>query len=138
MPYVNEDYNGHRSLAGGTALAAGAVNTTVAGTIVPTTAAGAAPTVTAVAASDTYGRFTLNPVTGGGAQAAGATSHVYFSTLYSQAPRSVMVTIINATVPATPVAQAAYATAITAAGFDITTPILTTANNYVVDYVVQP
>jgi hypothetical protein len=135
MPTLNEDANGHRTLGVGPALAAGAVSTTVAGTIVPTTAAGATPTVTLVAANDDHGRYVLSPVTGGGAQAAGATSHVFFSTLYRAAPRAV---IVNISDNAGPVWVGAVATTITAAGFDVSTPILTTAHTYTVDYVVLP
>lgn len=131
MPQVQEDANGHRLQSTAPALAAGAVGTTAAGTIVPTTAAGATPTVTNVAADDNGGRYTLNPVTGGGAQAAGATSHVYFANMWDAAPRSVVATISD---DAGPVWVGAVATTITAAGFDLSTPVLTTAHTYTVDY----
>jgi hypothetical protein len=118
------------------ALAAAAVGVVTAGTIAGTTNAGAAPTVTAVNASDNTGVFTLNPVTGGGAQAAGAVATVVFAQSYKRTPK-VRLIVTNITVPATPAAVAAYATAITAAGFSVTTPALTTANNYLVVYEVS-
>ena len=131
---VYEDYYGHRLPTTATALTAGAVSTTAVGTIAPTTSAGASPTVTFAtgqAANDNYGSFTLNPVTGGGAQAAGATAVVTFANAYDRAPSTVIVTVTN---DAGPVAVAAKATSITAAGFSVSTSILTTANTYTVTY----
>jgi len=130
-PSIIEDAYGHARQSVGAALAAGALGTTAAGTIVPTAAAGAGPTVTNVAADDSGGRYTLNPVTGGGAQAAGATSHVYFAQGYPAAPRSVIAVVSD---DAGPVWVGATVTNITAAGFDVATPVLTTAHTYTVDY----
>lgn len=138
MPTVFEDTYGHRNLAGAPALTAGAVSTTAAGTIAPTTSAGATPTVTfgtGQTANDTRGSFTLSPVTGGGAQAAGVTAIVTFTNPYGQAPACIQVIVSN---NAGPVAVAAYASSITAAGFSVNTSILTTANVYTVTYVVTP
>lgn len=138
MATRNIDANGHdvRSTLS-PSLTAGAVGTTAAGTIAGTTNAGAAPTVTAVNADDNGGCFTLNPVTGGGAQTAGEVAVVTFSTLMAAAPRSVVATIVDVT--ASPiVAQTCQVTSITAAGFKITTPALTTAHNYQVCYRVYP
>jgi len=132
------DAAGHDIKAGYTQLTAGAVGTTVAGTISATAAAGAAPTITNIAASDQHGVFDLNPVTGGGAQAAGVTVEVRFVTPYTVAPTMVAVQVVNITVAAAPTALAGYVSAITANGFSITTALLTTANNYRVTYDVQP
>lgn len=118
-------------------LAAAAVSTTAAGTIVGTTSAGAAPTITAVSANDNYGVYTLNPVTGGGAQAAGETSHVFFAQSFKRAPKSVLVSVVDITTATTPTAVAAYATSVTSAGFAVTTALLVTAHNYQVNYRVQ-
>lgn len=138
MANIHVDAYGHIAApAGENTLAAGAVSTTVAGTIVPTTSAGAAPTVTVVSASDNYGTYQVNAITGGGAQAAGATSHVYFAQSFKAAPKSVMVQVVDITTAATPTAVAAYATSITSAGFDVTTALLVTAHNYQVNYRVQ-
>jgi hypothetical protein len=136
-PNVVDD-TGHDIKAGYTQLTAGAVGTTVAGTISATAAAGAAPTITAIAASDQHGVFTLNPVTGGGAQAAGVTVEVRFVTPYTVAPTMVSVHGANITVAAAPTALALYVSAITVNGFSITTELLTTANNYRITYDVQP
>jgi hypothetical protein len=135
---VIEDAYGHRNPGGqaGTALAAGAVSTTAVGTIAPTTAAGATPTVTAVVANDTRGSFTLNPVTGGGAQATGNVVVVTFAQPYGVAPSAVNCNLFN---QAGNVALAVAATGITVAGFSIAVgTVLTTANNYTVSYVVTP
>src|SRR3954470_582319 len=138
MPIVAEDFYGHPGIATGPALTAGAVSTTAAGTIAPTTAAGATPTVTFATgqtANDRRGSFTLNPVTGGGAQAAGVTAIVTFAQPYSVAPACVQVIVSN---NAGPVAVAAFASSITANGFSVNTSILTTANVYTATYVVTP
>lgn len=132
-----EDAYGHVNPTTAPALTAGAVSTTVAGTIAPTTSAGATPTVTFAAgqvATDSYGSFTLNPVTGGGAQAAGATATVNFANPYGRPP-VVQVTVTN---NAGPAAVAAYASNVTAAGFSVNTAVLTTANVYTVTYQVLP
>lgn len=131
---VFEDAYNHRIPSTAAALTAGAVSTTAAGTIAPTTSAGATPTVTFATgqvANDNYGSFTLNPVTGGGAQAAGATATVNFANPYGRPPASVQVTVTN---NAGPVAVAAYASGITSNGFSVNTAILTTANVYTVTY----
>ena len=133
-----EDAYGHVNPTTATALTAGAVSTTAAGTIAPTTAAGASPTVTFATgqvATDSYGSFTLSPVTGGGAQAAGATAVVTFTNPYGRPPACVQVTVTNNSGPA---AIAAYASNITASGFSVNTALLTTANVYTVTYNVLP
>jgi hypothetical protein len=130
------DYNGHESAdSGGASLTAGAVSTTAVGTIVGTTSAGAAPTVTVTSANDRRGNFLLNPVTGGGAQAAGTVAKVFFAVPYATAPAAVSVTIFNETDTTAPVT--ASASAITATGFDIVSTVLTTAKAYRVNYVVH-
>lgn len=131
MPSIFEDFYGHRSAASAPAIAAAAVGVVTVGTISGTTAAGAAPTITAVSANDTRGVFTLTPVTGGGAQAAGATVNVTFSQSYPVAPAVIQVIVTN---QAGPASAAAYATTITAAGFQISTSLLVTANLYTVTY----
>lgn len=135
---VVEDFYGHRNPTSAAALTAGAVSTTAAGTIAPTTSAGASPTVTFAtgqAANDSYGSFTLSPVTGGGAQAAGATSVVTFANPYGKAPTAVLATVVD---DAGSVAVGTKATSITANGFSISSTILTTAHTYTVTYQVLP
>ena len=135
---VYEDFYGHPNVASAPAMTAGAVSTTAAGTIAPTTSAGGAPTVTFAtgqSANDRRGSFTLNPVTGGGAQAAGATANVNFTTPYGAPPACIQVQVTN---NAGPAAIAAYASGINANGFSVNTAILTTANSYTVTYVVTP
>ncbi len=141
MPGVTSDAYGHRSATSagtlGTVLAAGAVSTTAIGTIVPTTAAGATPTVTAVSANDTAGTFTLSPVTGGGAQAAGAVAQIFFAQPYSAIPKSVIVNVCNNAAGASGVAVASSAQTITTTGFTVNVAAaLTTANTYNVTYTV--
>jgi len=116
-------------------LAAGAVSVVTAGTISGTTAAGAAPTVAVIEASDRRGQFTLSPVTGGGAQAAGVTATVRFLQGYGDAPIAVLVCVVNDT---DQTAVAAGATLVTGDGFGVMTTILTTAKVYRVSYVVVP
>jgi hypothetical protein len=119
-----------------TQLTAGAVSTTAAGTIAGTTAAGAAPTVTVTNANDRRGNFLLNPVTGGGAQAAGNVCAVRFAKPYAQVPGSVTVTIMNETDGTA--AIVASAGGVTVAGFDIYVgTALTTAKAYRVSYKVN-
>lgn len=112
-------------------LVNGAVGVVTAGTISGTTNAGAAPTVAVVEASDRRGQFTLSPVTGGGAQAAGIVATVRFVNSYGDAPIAVNVNVANETAPT---AVAAGVANITASGFDIVTTILTTAQVYRVTY----
>lgn len=122
---------------GGTQLTAGAVSTSAAGTISGTTAAGAAPTVTIGDCTDRRGNFLLNPVTGGGAQAAGEVCLVRFAQSYSSAPAAVLVTIENETDGTS--AIVATAADVTTAGFDVQVgTALTTAKAYRVNYVVVP
>lgn len=122
----------------GTALTAGAVSTSAAGTISPTTSAGAAPTVTlisGVTCDDTRGRFNLNPVTGGGAQAAGQVCLVRFAKPYSKIPTAVNLNLANNTDSTAAIVVAPDA--VTVAGFDILVgTALTTAKEYVIDYTV--
>lgn len=142
MSYQSQDAYGHRrptSLGSlGAALTAGAVSTSAAGTIVPTTAAGASPTVTfgtGQTADDTAGTFTLNPVTGGGAQAAGAVAQVFFNQPYSQVPKSVMVNICDNASGSSQVAVAAASQSLLTTGFTINVAsALTTAHTYTVSY----
>jgi hypothetical protein len=129
------DFNGHPVAdLNGTALTAAAVSTTVAGTIVGTTSAGAAPTVTVTNANDRRGTFLLNPVTGGGSQAAGVTCKVFFAQPYSSAPAGVVVSASNETDSTAPITIAAQN--ITTTGFDLVTTVLTTAKAYRINYFV--
>ena len=139
MPSVYVDAAGHEvdlGPLGASNLTAGAVSTSAAGTISPTTSAGASPTVTfitGVACNDRRGRFLLNPVTGGGAQAAGQVCLVRFSKEYPSPPKAVIVTIANQT--DTTAAIVASANLVTSLGFDILVgTALTTAKVYVVNY----
>lgn len=138
MSAVIEDAYGHRSVSQAAALTAGAVSTTAAGTIAPTTSAGASPTVTfgtGQSANDVRGSFTINPVTGGGAQAAGGVAVVTFANPYGAPPACIQCTVLD---QSGPVHIGGLATSITAAGFTVSTPILTTAHNYTVTYNVIP
>ena len=119
-----------------TQLTAGAVGTSAAGTIAGTTSAGAAPTVTVTYATDRRGNFLLNPVTGGGAQAAGLVCNVVFAKPYAKVPASVTVNMMNETDgTATIVAAASVATV---AGFGIYVgTALTTAKAYRIHYTVN-
>lgn len=125
---------------GATALTFGAVSTSAAGTISPTTSAGATPTTSAITGrncTDRRGAFNLNPVTGGGAQAAGSVAVVKFAKEYAAIPSAVIVTIQNAT--DTTAAIVASANGVTTAGFNVLVgTALTTAKVYVVEYVVVP
>ncbi|MFL6116734.1 MAG: H-type lectin domain-containing protein [Catenulispora sp.] len=139
MPAVTTDAYGHESGSSvgtlGTALAAGAVSTTAIGTIVPLVAAGATPTVTAVTANDRCGTFVLNPVTGGGAQAAGAVAQVFFAQPYAAVPKAVSVNLCDNAAGAGAVAVAVAPQSITATGFTVNvSAALTTAHNYTVTY----
>lgn len=132
---LSQDSYGHVVPLTGPTLTAGAVSTTAAGTIAPTTGAGAAPTVTFAAgqrALDQVGSFTLNPVTGGGAQAAGAVAVVTFFQGLPAAPTAILVTIYD---DANAAAIVAKATSITAQGFTVSVGVaLTTAHTYTVVY----
>lgn len=135
---ISLDKSGHENedQIGATALTAGAVGTTAAGTISGTTNAGAAPTVTVSAdCTDRRGNFLLNPVTGGGAQAAGTVCKVRFAQSYTDAPGAVVVCCTNET---DNTAIAVGVTLITADGFDIQSPVLTTAKAYRITYFVIP
>lgn len=140
---VTTDAYGHRSATTvgtlGTALAAGAVSTTAVGTIVPTTAAGASPTVTSVNANDSAGTFTLNPVTGGGAQAAGAVAQIFFAQPYAATPKAVIVNVCDNAAGTGQVAVVASAQSVTTTGFTVNvSSALTTAHNYNVYFEVIP
>jgi hypothetical protein len=133
------DAVGHeiKNTQGATQLTAGAVSTTAVGTISPTTAAGANPTVTIGDCTDRRGNFLLNPVTGGGAQAAGEVAVIKFVKPYPAAPACVLVTVENETDGNAGVA--AWAADVTADGFDLGVgAALTTAKAYRVNYVVVP
>jgi hypothetical protein len=133
---VVEDAYGHRNVSTGVALTAGAISTTVAGTISPTTAAGSTATVTfgtGQSANDTRGSFTVNSA--GTGQAAGNAVYVAFANPYGAPPAAVQVTLNN---QSGATAIGAYATNITAAGFNLNTAVLTAANAYTATYVVTP
>lgn len=136
MPEIYLDKAGHEQTTpdlGVVQLTAGAVSTSVAGTISGTTSAGAAPTVTIGDCTDRRGNFLLNPVTGGGAQAAGQVCLVRFKSSYTAKPGAVVVTIANET--DTTSAIVASANLITGDGFDILVgTALTTAKAYRVSY----
>jgi len=122
--------------SGGTAMTAAAVGVTTAGTISGTTSAGAAPTVDIPAgytATEKRGTFNLNPVTGGGSQAAGTVATVRFATATSVAP-NVVITMTNHT--DTTSAIVVSATNVSTAGFDVNVgTALTTAKAYRIRYV---
>ena len=131
------DFYGHKVNQGATQLTAGAVSTSAAGTISPTTGAGATPTVTIRDCTDEAGSFLLNPVTGGGSQAAGEVALVRFAKEYPQVPRAVLVTIGNETDGTS--AIVASGVDVTTAGFDVEVgTALTTAKAYLVQYLVIP
>jgi hypothetical protein len=123
---------------GATELTAGAVSTSAVGTISPTTAAGAAPTVTVDrSCTDHRGSFLLNPVTGGGAQAAGEVCLVRFAKPYGARPAAVFVSVENETDGNT--ANTACAADVDGDGFDIMVgAVLVTAKAYRVNYIVFP
>lgn len=130
-----QDAYGHFPATTGPLLTAGAVSTTAIGTIAPTTAAGAAPTVTfgtGQTANDVAGSFTLTPVTGGGAQAAGAAAVVNYANPQPCLPKAILVTIYD---QANGAAIAAAATSITTQGFSVSVGVaLTTAHLYTISY----
>lgn len=145
MPVLSTDAYGHRANSNngvGANLTAGAVGTSAAGTIAGTTAAGAAPTVTFgtnQAANDTAGSFTLNPVTGGGAQAAGSVALVTFTQPYSTPPKGVIVNMCDNAAGTSQVAVVASSQNVTTTGFNVNvSTALTTAHNYTVSYIVLP
>jgi len=116
-------------------LTAGAVGTNAVGTIAGTAAAGAAPTVTIGDCTDRRGNFLLNPVTGGGAQAAGAVALIKFARPYARPPGLVMVDVVNET-DGNLVASAAPLT-VTGDGWSLVVgAALTTAKAYRVNYLV--
>ncbi len=122
---------------GATQLTAGAVSTSAVGTISGTTAAGAAPTVTITNCTDQRGNFLLNPVTGGGAQAAGEVALIRYARPYAAAPAAVLVTIENETDGTAAIVAAAADS--DANGFDLEVgTALTTAKAYRVNYLVIP
>jgi hypothetical protein len=139
MAAVVTDANYHevRDDARATQLTAGAVSTSAVGTISPTTSAGATPTVAIVNATDRVGSFTLSPVTGGGAQAAGEVALVRFAKPYATTPRAIIVQIDNDTDSTS--THVCVAVDITVAGFDISVgAVLVTAKVYNVSYYVIP
>jgi hypothetical protein len=127
------DAYGHETVElNGPALASGAAGTTVAGTIVPVAAgAGTGSSVTGVTANDRRGSFGL---TTAGSPAAGVQINVYFYWPYAVAPAAVLVNLYDLSDTTSPVVSSAAA--VTAAGFSIISAALTTAKNYVIDYVV--
>lgn len=137
---VNLDASGHEQENQGTGqavqLTAGAVSTTAAGTISGTTSAGAAPTVTIGDCTDRRGNFLLNPVTGGGAQAAGTVAKVRFAKPYTDPIGSVQLVGNNETDGNAPLLLGVAL--LTGEGFDIVSTVLTTAKAYRISYVVFP
>jgi hypothetical protein len=94
---------------------------------------------TGQAASDASGIFTLNPVTGGGAQAAGAVVQIFFQQAYEGIPKGVLVNVCDNAAGASGVAVAAAAQSVSASGFTVNvSAALTTAHNYTVTYSVLP
>jgi hypothetical protein len=137
MPDQQLDSYGHQQVPqnDATQLTAGAVSTSAVGTISGTTAAGAAPTVTITDCNDRRGNFLLNPVTGGGAQAAGEVALIRFLKPYQKAPGAVVVTIENETDGTSAIVAAAVD--VDSNGFDLCVgTALTTAKAYRVNYVV--
>jgi hypothetical protein len=136
MPLASTDVYGHEISTGGPQLTAGAVGVTTVGTISGTTNAGASPTVTVTDCTDQRGSFLLNPVTGGGAQAAGSVATVKFLKEYGRTP-IVVVNLINET-DGTSTIVASPGT-VTGAGFTVFVgTALTTAKAYRVNYLVFP
>jgi hypothetical protein len=131
------DAYGHdmTGIQGFPAMTAGAVSTSAAGTIAPTTAAGNSPTVTFATGQqscDQQGAFTLNPVTAGGAQAAGAVAVITFFQSMPIVPHAILCTIYD---DANAAAIVAKATSITANGFSFSVGVaLTTAHTYTCVY----
>lgn len=137
MGTINIDASGHEDFQAATQLTAGAVSTSAVGTISPTTSAGATPTVTITDCTDRRGNFLLNPVTGGGAQAAGEVAVVKFAKPYQRPPGCVLVTVENETDGN--VAIAGAAADVDADHFDLMVgTALTTAKAYRVNYLVIP
>jgi hypothetical protein len=141
MGTIGTDNYGHeRYDSQATALTFGAVSTTAVGTISPTTAVGASPTcaaVTGFTCTDRRGKFAVLPVTGGGAQAAGAIVVVKFSKPYAVAPSLVLVQMEPITDPDD--AVIVCATSVSVDGFSVlANSVLTTAETYYVSYIVIP
>lgn len=136
MTAIQYDTNGHElPNPQAVQLTAGAVSTSAVGTISPTTSAGASPTVTIVNCTDRAGTFTLSPVTGGGAQAAGIVAIVKFAIPYQKIPSAILVTIDNDTDSTSAIVAAAVDP--TVAGFSVSVgAALTTAKVYNVQYAV--
>jgi hypothetical protein len=123
-----------RRIPGGqtTQLTAGAVGVTTAGTISGTTSAGAAPTVTIGDCTNLRGNFLLNPVTGGGSQAAGKVATVRFTAALPVTPACVVISIADETDSTATITAGVLAA--DANGFDIYSTILVTAKAYRVFY----
>ncbi len=135
MADVMIDYYGHKVAdLNGVPLVAAAVGVPTVGAINPTTAAGQSPTITTISGNDRRGSFFLNPVTGGGAQAAGVVAHVTFANPYPAAPAAILINGVNFT---NSTVVNLGVTNITAAGFDIVAPALTTAQAYWIQYAVE-
>lgn len=133
---ITTDKYGHENLDTNppTQLTAGAVGVTTAGTISGTTNAGAAPTVTITDCTDRAGSFLLNPVTGGGAQAAGSVATVRFVQPYGRPPK-VLVNMVNETDGNVVVATSAAS--VNGDGFSVTVgAVLITAKAYRCYYLV--
>lgn len=113
-------------------LTGAAVGVTTAGTISGTTSAGAAPTVTIGDCTDLRGNFLLNPVTGGGGQAAGKVATVRFTSALPVTPAAVVITLANETDATAPITYGVLA--LDANGFDIYASLLVTAKAYRIYY----
>lgn len=125
----------NRVAARTTQLTGAAVSTTTAGNISGTTNAGAAPTITIGDCTDLRGNFLLNPVTGGGSQAAGKVATVRFTSALPATPASVVLVATNETDSV--VAVVFGVLALDANGFDIYAAALTSAKAYRIYYTVQ-
>ena len=127
------DANGHEVPdLNGPSLAAAATGTTTLGTVSPlASGAGVGSSVTGVVANDRRGSF---GITSAGTPAAGVIANIIFANAYAAAPAAVLVNIYDVTDTTAPVA--CDSAAVTAAGFSIISAALTTAKNYVVNYVV--
>jgi hypothetical protein len=141
MTAVRVDGVGHETntYPRGDELTAAAVSTTTAGTIAGTTAAGAAPTITipnGMTCTDRRGTFNLNPVTGGGAQAAGDVATVRFAEEYAATPH-VILSCEAITDPDDNII--CVASDVNTQGFNVlANAALTTAETYRITYLVVP
>lgn len=146
MAMIQYDANGHElpNPAPTILTASLTVGVTTPGTISATTNAGASATIDynmggvvnvppVGIATDRAGMFRLNPVTGGGAQAAGIVATVKFAVPYQKTPNAVFVTLWDEAATGTIIPASAIS--ISVAGFSINvSSALTTAHNYAIGY----